>query len=152
MNIVKMDLLSVTRGLIVHGCNAQGVMGSGVALAVKNKYPLAFRIYVNLIQHSDRYPMGDVAYAKINDELYICNAITQENYGRVSHTRYVSYDAVDESLDNVMTMAKAVRLPVYMPKIGAGLGNGSWDVIAQIIEHNRKKHSVPEDQVTICVV
>lgn len=25
----KGDLLSVTEGIIVHGCNAQGVMGSG---------------------------------------------------------------------------------------------------------------------------
>ena len=32
----KGDLLSVTKGIIAHGCNAQGVMGSGVALQIKN--------------------------------------------------------------------------------------------------------------------
>lgn len=41
----KGNLLDVTKGIIMHGCNCQGVMGSGVALAVKRKYPLAFDRY-----------------------------------------------------------------------------------------------------------
>ena len=31
------DLLAVPSGHIVHGCNAQGAMGAGVALAIRNK-------------------------------------------------------------------------------------------------------------------
>lgn len=35
----KGNLLDITSGVIVHGCNMRGVMGSGVALAIRNKYP-----------------------------------------------------------------------------------------------------------------
>ena len=31
------DLLEAEEVVIVHGCNAQGVVGSGVALAIRNK-------------------------------------------------------------------------------------------------------------------
>jgi len=39
------DLFSNTEGYIVHGCNAQGVMGSGVAKIVKDQYFDAFKRY-----------------------------------------------------------------------------------------------------------
>jgi len=35
IKVNKGNLLDVTSGIIVHGCNAKSVMGSGVALAVK---------------------------------------------------------------------------------------------------------------------
>ncbi len=36
---VSGDIRCVSSGIIVHGCNAQGVMGSGVALALRTTWP-----------------------------------------------------------------------------------------------------------------
>ena len=50
MNKIKVklgDICSVNSGIIVHGCNAQGVMGSGVAKAIRLKYPQVFEDYKN---------------------------------------------------------------------------------------------------------
>ena len=47
MNIIykKGDLLTTDADIIVHGCNCQGVMGSGVAKQIKEKFPNAYTIY-----------------------------------------------------------------------------------------------------------
>lgn len=44
INTVKLNLLDISHGIIAHGCNAQGVMGAGVAKQIKIKYPTAFEI------------------------------------------------------------------------------------------------------------
>ena len=41
----KGDLLKTEIPYIAHGCNAQGVMGSGVAKVIREKWPLAFQVY-----------------------------------------------------------------------------------------------------------
>ena len=42
MKIKHGDILSVANGIIVHQVNAQGVMGSGLAKQIREKYPMAF--------------------------------------------------------------------------------------------------------------
>lgn len=132
----KGNLLDVTEGIIVHGCNAQGVMGSGVALAVKKKYPECYDIYTRV-----PLSLGEVVWydasTDYNDpphELWIANAITQEFYG--TGKRYVNYAAIAECFKKVFRNAKALRAgyhDVHFPKIGAGLGGGDWSIIEQII-------------------
>ena len=39
------NLLDVTSGHIVHGCNAQGVQGAGIALHIKNKWSGCYYAY-----------------------------------------------------------------------------------------------------------
>ncbi len=74
------NLMDVTEGHIVHGCNAQGVMGSGVALAVKNKYPGAFDDY-RAIYEDEGLELGLPYPYMPTPNLVIWNAITQEWFG-----------------------------------------------------------------------
>ena len=130
----KGDLFSVTEGIIAHGCNAQGVMGSGVARIVRDKYPTAYKLYLH--KHTtEGLTLGDVQVATVSEsKLYIANMITQEFYGK-SGKRFVSYDAVDDCFANLM--ARNMRgLTINIPKIGAGLGGGDWNIIEAIIKSN----------------
>lgn len=130
----KGDLLAVKRGIIVHGCNAQGVMGSGVAKAVKEMYPGAFTQYSNDIM-TNWAGLGDISvYTPVPNELIIVSAITQEFYGREPNTRYVSYDAIELCFARVFELAENVGLTVHIPYIGAGLAQGNWGIISTIIE------------------
>lgn len=135
----KGSLLDVTAGIIVHGANAQGVMGSGVALAVKNKYPECFTEY-----HCEYVKLGlslgsivwwsnavDNPELLVHETLFIANAITQQNYG--TDRRHVNYVAVAEVFKEVIRQANATKLDVHFPKIGAGLGGGQWEIIEAII-------------------
>jgi O-acetyl-ADP-ribose deacetylase (regulator of RNase III) len=128
------NLLQVTNGHIVHGCNAQGVMGSGVALAVKNKYPLAFKDYR---QHYDGrgLVLGQAYPVAVSTDLVIWNAVTQNLYG--TGIRQVSYDAIATCFEQVnadLLVSTAGTKEVHIPFIGAGLGGGSWPIISAIIE------------------
>jgi O-acetyl-ADP-ribose deacetylase (regulator of RNase III) len=128
----KGDLLETDIKFIVHGCNAQGVMGSGIALAIKNKYPEAYTRYVD--RHKNQpWQLGEIQVVKCSDKVII-NAITQEFYGR-DGKRYVNYDAVKEVMKRVNDIPKIYKAThIAMPMIGAGLGGGRWDLISYIIE------------------
>lgn len=135
--IIKVgDIFSVERGIIVHGCNAQGVMGSGIALQVKSRWPKCYEIYRDYCDGEDDKAalLGSVVpYAVPNKELVIINAITQLNFGK-DGKKYVSYSAVLEAFKTVAESAKFSQLPVHYPLIGAGLGGGDWSIISEIID------------------
>ncbi len=140
----KGNLLDVTSGIIAHGCNAQGVMGSGVAKGIREKFPTAYRYYQ--YQAESGLELGDVQIVSVVPKtLYVANLITQEFYG-TSGNRYVSYDAVDECFDNLFARNIPKQI-VNIPKIGAGLGGGDWSVIESIIESRMKQY---KNQVVIC--
>ena len=133
------NLLDVTAGHIVHGCNAQGVMGSGVALAVKRKYPGAFESY--RAEYDARgLKLGRNYLWQANDNLFIWNAITQEGFGQPH--RNCSYDAIEncfQSLNSFIIDFLGHDSPppsqeIHIPAIGAGLGGGNWEIIREIIE------------------
>lgn len=133
---VEGDLLLTDAPYILHGCNAQGVMGSGVAKAIRAKYPSAYSVYC--LQHEKgEAKLGAVTFALQDDGKTVLNAITQEFYGR-DGKQYVNYNAVRDALQRInwwfVVMYTDNAPEVAMPKIGAGLGNGDWDVIAEIIE------------------
>ena len=133
------NLLATPDNLIVHGCNAQGVMGSGVAKAIREKYPKAFEEYAAFFQHHSKPPLGYIIVSKQPDGKEIINAITQPFYGK-ANIRYVSYDAIDIAMHSISQVYPAQA--ISMPKIGAGLGNGHWPIIEQIIAYRLAEFDV----------
>lgn len=151
----KGDLMAVTSGIIAHGCNAQGVMGSGVAALVKAKYPAAFEQYVADLEmmakdesHKDVSPLGYVSFWSPTDlidltpdRLLIANCITQNLFGRYG-SKFVSYDAIHSCFAVLESVAKMNRMTINIPRIGAGLGGGDWSVIEAVINSVCKQSKV----------
>lgn len=141
VNIIKGDLLESEARYIAHGCNAMGVMGSGVALAIKNKWPEGVQSYFD----AEELPMGEIFVSETNDAPAIINAITQRRAG-ADGRRYVSYDAVDKAMRRAAQYARRQgHNSIAIPKIGAGLGGGDWNVIAAILEKIGDDHGVDFD-------
>lgn len=135
MKTVNEDLLTVDRGIILHGCNAQGVMGSGVAKLIRAKWPGAYAAYRAAYEDKGLKPGQTVWYrASADPLLMIGNAITQQFYGRDPSRVYVDYDAVRACMREAGAAARRFNLPVHYPMIGAGLGGGDWSTISGIIE------------------
>lgn len=132
----------VDKGFIVHGCNAQGVMGSGVAKIIRDKYPTAYQVYRSQDPH---YILGEVIPAKINDDLVIINAITQDLYG--VNQVHADYDAIRQALKGSLHVATSrifsAPAELHMPFIGAGLGGGDPDTIAAIMGEVLAGASIP---------
>ena len=141
------NLLDVKEGIIVHGCNAQGVMRSGVAKALRAQYPGAYQAYrqaydVARKEGLECLQLGRVVWFTVsrNPKLAIANAITQKFYGRNPNVRYADYEAIEQAFARIAKVAREHQLGVHYPLIGAGLANGDWGVISQII--NRQLEGV----------
>ena len=118
---------------IVHGCNAQGRMGSGIAKAIRANFPEAYIEYRKEYE-TNGLQLGSIVWAESNGKL-IANGITQEFYGR-DNKCYIDYNAINKVMEQVHHNAFTEGFGVAMPLIGAGLGGGSWKKIAGIIEQN----------------
>lgn len=124
------NLLEADELHLVHGCNAQGVMGSGVARAIRDQYPQAYQDYRSAYQDG-KVLLGNIISSAQKDGRVVHNAITQEFYGRDGKT-YVSYWAIAETFSKLESYNLG---QIALPKIGAGLGGGDWRVIEAIIEN-----------------
>lgn len=136
-NISFGNITAVENGIVVQGCNAQGVMGSGVAKAFRECYPAIFPEYKAQIDqwNADGVdPLGKVAFFLVeNSKLIIANAITQRHFGK-DGKRYISYRAVAECFAEVAFIAEDLQMNVHYPLIGAGFGGGDWAIISEIVE------------------
>lgn len=157
MGDITKDIRGAGTHYLVHGCNAQGVMGSGVAAAIRATYPGAYTDYRAEYERFrargyEDLPLGRVIlhravidgkslYAPTQgiEDLVIVNAITQRYYGRDSSVRYVDYDAVRNAFHALNKFVEGQHgagdhsVTVHYPLIGAGLANGDWGVIERII-------------------
>lgn len=134
MNIIMKqgDLFETEIKLIVHGCNDRGVMGSGVAAIIREKYPEAYNGYV---EYHEKHGLkgADCILIPSNGKL-IVNMVTQNFFGR-DGKRYAKYDWIADGFYTLNSYCKRGNIKqVAMPMIGAGLGGGDWNVIKSIIE------------------
>lgn len=120
--------------MIVHGCNAQRVMGSGIAKQIKAQCFWGVQPYFE----AEYLHLGDVILGQ-NQGRIVANAITQVRYGGFG--KLVSYDAIDECFTQIATdFSRYLRIGI--PMIGAGLGGGNWEIIRTIIDERINNHDV----------
>lgn len=141
--IVIGDITTADSGIIVHCCNAQGKMGSGIAITLRNKWPQVFTVYGQAYKAAgNSLTLGDVHVAKVihadleENDLYVANLIGQEFYGGKPGVIYVDYDAIRVGFKTIAKMVKALPYPrmIHYPQLGAGLAGGDWDIIQAIID------------------
>lgn len=127
---VKGDLLDAVEPVIAHGCNNKYVMRSGVARDIRTKWPEAYKVY----KEATVLTMGDIIpIFNCKSDKWVINAITQDGYGR-DGKKYVCYDAVARCFKAINTFCGEMGYDIIaIPKIGAGLGGGNWDVIEEVI-------------------
>ena len=125
----KGSVLDVTEGIICHQVNCKGVMGAGLAKAIRERWPAVYTDYMNAFK-VDRLRLGVVIWTQVADKLYVASLCGQDGYGRDKDIRYTNYDALRACL---LVVASA-DMPVTIPKgMGCTLANGDWDVVSQII-------------------
>lgn len=116
--------------VIIQGCNCFNVMGSGVAKGIKENFPEAYAADLSTAK-GDISKLGTYSKA-ITGDLIILNAYTQYRYGRDKTVQYCDYKAIDNVFKLIAGNFHGLR--IGYPMIGAGLANGDWNVISEIID------------------
>lgn len=136
------NLLDTSAKYICHQVNCQGVMGSGVAKQIRNKYPVVFQKYKEVCdKHSDeRWKlMGQICGVRIDDNKAVINLFGQYEYGRAakSYTDLSSLrKACQEVADNVR-VGDTIAMPY---RIGCGLANGDWGQVLDMLTEVFRDH------------
>jgi O-acetyl-ADP-ribose deacetylase (regulator of RNase III) len=157
IEVITGDILSLREGILVHGCNCQGVMGGGIAKLIRDNWPGVYSAYKSKhfksgLQLGDVQPVCNLQRNSFNSqnpkaiwhalnnaddlppELIVVNAMTQFDYGRVKDAVYVDYDAVFAAFARINMLARDSGLAVNFPLIGCGLANGKWEWVSNAIE------------------
>lgn len=149
------DLLNCEETVLAHGCNARGVMGAGVALAIATRWP-GVKLAMDHGLASGALYMGSVVWADPQhaDGKRVANVLTQERVGRDPNVRYASYDGIARGLETVAREALErgwlrAGESIAVPQIGAGLGNASWRVVEQIMFVIAEKHDITFNVYTL---
>jgi O-acetyl-ADP-ribose deacetylase (regulator of RNase III) len=124
MEYIKGDITNETSGLIIQGVNCMGVMGSGVALAIKTKWPIVYKEYLK--HQQGREALGKVQFVPIEPGLYIGNCWTQEFFGNDGKI-YADRGALRCCLFQALAFCETHGLELKTPKIAAGLAGLDWD-------------------------
>lgn len=131
------NLLHRERGILVHGCNAQGIMGAGIARVIKERHPTVFAAY-RMRKESGGLHLGDIIPVEVDSATppkIIISAITQEHFGTDKRVVYVDYAAIEACFTKIRPLAIELALPVHFPLIGCGLANGKWEEVGPRIDH-----------------
>lgn len=130
------DLLQSDCDVIVHGCNCFNQMGSGIAKAIRAKYPEVYEVDF-FTKRGDPYKLGTFSKVTVHDgSRVVYNAYTQYKCG--TDRRHLDYAALEDVLmairEDLINLGAYATCKFGMPKIGAGLAGGDWNLIEQIIE------------------
>ena len=140
--IVEGDLLETTAPVIVHQTNCTKGFGSGVAKAIKKKYPivaekhrLACEINEVIKGNNSNALLGKIQTISVDTGKVVINMYAQDKYG-YDGAKYTSYDALDTCLKKVKKYCLEHNFNrIAMPyKMSSVRGGASWDVVMAIVK------------------
>ena len=132
ITFTKGDIFQSGADMLVNPVNTVGVMGAGLALKFKQRYPVAFKEYVKLC-HNDNISPGLVGITRMDNEKgrYIAHFPTKRNFTNPSRMSYIFTGF--HSLIEQLRQYKDVRT-VAVPALGCGLGELKWESVRAMIE------------------
>lgn len=142
IRVVKGNLLDAAENIIAHQVNCQKKMNSGVAKAIREKYPDVFEEYLKAEPQ-----LGDVGFVLIRDNnvndlerrVYVANMYSQDKFG-YDGQQYTNYESFRECCKKIVECCKSfekfvnIKYSVAMPyKIASDRGGADWDKIMDIL-------------------
>lgn len=134
--------------IFCHQVNCMGVMGSGIAKQIKDKYPKVFDEYKVRCSYGNN--LGQIQTIRLPDNRICVNMFAQGYYGR--DKRYTDYNAFKSCLNNLAVVMNSAGMSRYnkvaFPHgIGCGLAGGDWYVILGFLKDFSQK--IKQDVVIV---
>ncbi|MBD3922142.1 macro domain-containing protein [Paenibacillus sp. PR3] len=132
--VIDGDLLHASEDIIGHQVNCQGVMGSGVARALRDRYGNLYPSYKQFCNQYDSHQLLGQCQLVRTGSKFTANLFGQLNFGR-QNVLYTNYEALKQSLTTLKEEAKRDGYSIALPyNIGCGLANGDWNVVESMLQ------------------
>jgi O-acetyl-ADP-ribose deacetylase (regulator of RNase III) len=123
---------------IGHQVNCLGVMGGGLALQIKNKWPVVFETYVEFINSAIRETRslkGCLGCCQLvqTDSCFVANLFGQYDVGAKLQTDYIALHRSLTSLREQMQL-RGLDSVAFPAKLGCGLAGGDWNIVQSVIQ------------------
>lgn len=149
IHFVKGNLFDAKLDYYCHQVNCQGCMGSGIAKAIKEKWPVVYDEYVQKYQEREdeilrtsssfeyipstgETLLGEIQLVRVDVDKTVVNMFAQEHYG-YDGKRYTSYDGFWSCLGQIREFIPLGSKIGFPDHIGCGLGGANWEVIKTMI-------------------
>lgn len=129
MKFIKGNLFDANTDALVNAVNTVGVMGKGIALQFKERFPQNFKVYHTACK------VGELTVGKLlfvqEGEQWIINFPTKQHWKDASKIEYI-----EQGLQELVR-----ELPNYpitslaLPALGCGLGGLNWAEVRPLIVH-----------------
>ncbi|OJJ15706.1 appr-1-p processing domain-containing protein [marine bacterium AO1-C] len=131
INLTKGNLFESTAQAIVNPVNTVGVMGKGLALQFKERYPENFKHYRQAFETKE-LTTGKMLLFEVGEEAtprYIINFPTKKHWRGKSKMEYIE----DGMVDFVKLIQTHDIQSVAIPPLGAGWGGLDWEEVKACI-------------------
>lgn len=131
--MMKGDLFTARADALVNPVNTHGVMGKGLALEFKRRYPRNFVAYKAAFERGE-LEVGRMLSVSTGtlEPRYIVNFPTKQHWRNPSKLEYVEQGLVALVQEIQRLELKSVALPA----LGCGLGGLEWDAVLALIQRN----------------
>lgn len=118
------DIFRSEAEALVNTVNLVGVMGKGIALQFKERFPINFKLYQKACK-AGTLKIGEVMVTDtglLTNPRYIVNFPTKADWKEKSKLRYI-----EEGLDSLIKITKEKRIKsIALPPLGCGNGGLDW--------------------------
>ena len=128
--------------VIPHVVNNEGKWGKGFVTSISRRWKEPEKIYRKAAKNSRVFGLGYVQWCFVTETIAVCNMVAQKGLASFVNIRPLQYDHLEVCLDKMAKGARhsaeqsnpSQRLSIHMPRIGAGLAKGDWNIIEELIE------------------
>ena len=124
------DLFTTPADIRVNPVNCVGVMGAGVALAFKQRFPAMFEAYLQACAAGEVRPGHLHTWRSPQGDAWIINFPTKRHWRDPSR-----YEDVATGLDALRAyLASLGPVTVALPALGCGRGGLAWPRVSELIQ------------------
>lgn len=137
VNEIKGNMLEQENGILCHQTNYQGVMGGGIAAAIREKLLTEqhYKNYQDFCRKCGANALGYVQWLYLTETRILANCFCQNAFESPDADGTITnYAAMKECFEKVREFSEKYNLPVFIPGgMGCGIAGGNWIKVRSII-------------------
>lgn len=138
MKVLIGDILKSEAQTLINTVNCVGIMGKGIALEYKNRFPDMYEDYVNMCNNNEVKPGVPYIYKSLVKP-NIINFPTKDHWKSVS-----KIEDIKNGLKYIIAHYKKWDIKsLAIPPLGCGNGQLEWGIVGPMIYSNMKKLDIP---------